>query len=149
MARKSKRPKRKSGARGKEGTNFADVVIRLIDAMYDLAQTGNIIGLIIFAIIAWAFYVTYKVPVGELQGALGGVGGFLASERFYIFPLTSVLAVSLITNVIQEKVYRRHIQDLTDHRRALVHGYEHGKLKSLDVHHTSDFDTEDPLEEKG
>jgi len=57
-------PKKKAiaadaGNAGK-GNGFASVAIRFIDALYDLAQTGNLIGIIIFAFVCWVFYVTYK-----------------------------------------------------------------------------------------
>jgi len=64
-------PKKKAiaadaGNAGK-GNGFASVAIRLIDALYDLAQTGNLIGLIIFAFVCWIFYVTYKLPPESLE----------------------------------------------------------------------------------
>lgn len=144
MAKKSKANRRKGTSRSKQQakgkTNFADILIRLIDAMYDLAQTGNLIGLILFGIICWVFYVTYKLPTDALQGFLGGIGEFIVSESFYLIPLLSVLTISVITNYIQAKVYRQHIQDLTDHRKVLIHGLERGELKKLSIHHTSGFD---------
>ncbi len=47
---KKKAVSAKAGVSGK-GNGFVDVAIRLIDALYDLAQTGNLIGLIIFAVV--------------------------------------------------------------------------------------------------
>ncbi len=121
-------------------TNAADVVIRLIDALYDLAQTGNLIGLILFGFIVWVFYVTYKLSETVLEGFLGNVGNFILSEGFYIWPLTSALVISLVANFLQAKVYRSHIQDLSEHRKILVHGLESGELKTLENHNSSNFD---------
>ncbi|MCB2262791.1 MAG: hypothetical protein LGR52_07625 [Candidatus Thiosymbion ectosymbiont of Robbea hypermnestra] len=129
----------KAGA-SEKGTGFADVIIRLIDALYDLAQTGNLIGLIIFGFVCWVFYVTYKLPPESLDGMLGGIGGFLISEKFCFLPLASVLIASLIANVVQAKVYKSHIHDLAEHRKFLVHGMETGALKPLMIHRSSGFD---------
>jgi hypothetical protein len=120
--------------------NFADVVIRLIDALYDLAQTGNLIGLIIFGFIGWGFLVTYKLPPEILGEFLGRIGEFLTSEKFYFFPLLSALATSVFTNVMQARVYKSHIHDLTEHRKNLVHGFQSGELKTLKNHTSSGFD---------
>ncbi len=123
-----------------KGKGLADVAIRLIDALYDLAQTGNLIGLIIIAFVCWIFYVTYKLPPESLEGVLGGIGIFLVSEKFYFFPLGSALIVSVITNVVQARVYRSHVHDLTEHRKYLIHGIKSGELKPLETHRSAGFD---------
>ena len=133
----------------KQETNWADVAIRLIDALYDLAQTGNLIGLVLFGIICWIFLISYRLPEDSLPGLLSGIGSFIASESFYILPLSSVLVISVIANFVQAKVYKSHIQDLTDHRKLLVHGLKNGKLKHLEKHHTSNFNIEDTSEKNG
>ncbi len=144
MSRKSKKPPpkktpRSSGAnKGKKG--WADVAIRMIDALYDLAQTGNLIGLFVFGFVCWIFYITYKLPPEFIESAASGIGIFLTNERFYFFPLVSVLIVSVITNIIQAKVYKSHIQDLTEQRSALVHGLQTGELTPLKTHRSSGFD---------
>ena len=141
MAKQGKRRVRKAPQKQKkQGTNFYDVAIRFIDALYDLAQTGNLIGLILFGFIVWTFYVTSKVSSTALEGFLGGIGNFIVSESFYLLPLTSALIVSVFANFIQARVYRSHIQDLSEHRKNLVHGLNSGDLKTLEEHHSSDFD---------
>lgn len=127
-----------SGASERKGA--ADVAIRLIDAMYDLAQTGNLIGLITFALVCWIFYITFKLPVESLETIFGSIGVFLASERFYFFPLISLSVISIITNIVQARIYKSHIQDLTEQRRILVHGLQEGTLKQLKQHNTSGYD---------
>jgi len=67
------------------------------------------------------------------------IGGFLISENFCFFPLASVLIASVITNIVQARVYKSHIHDLTEHRKYLVHGIESGKLKPLATHWSSGF----------
>ncbi|WP_141699321.1 hypothetical protein [Candidatus Thiosymbion oneisti] len=97
-------------------------------------------GLIIFAVVCWIFYITYKLPPESLESVLGGIGSFLISEKFCFFPLISVLVASVIANIVQAKVYRSHIQDLTEHRKYLVHGITTGELKPLVDHKSSGFD---------
>lgn len=122
-----------------------DVLIRLIDAIYDLAQTGNLIGLVVLGAVGWVLLATYKVPDSEMSGLLLQVAQFLGREKFYLFPLLALLAVSIATNAIQASVYRRHIKDLTEHRQRLVHGRETGELQPLEHHRSSNFDIEDEV----
>jgi len=146
MAGKSRKRGRSAGnsnrSRSEQTKGWADVAIRLIDVMYDLAQTGNLVGLIIIGFLAWVLIVTLKLPETSIESFFGDTGRFLISERFYLFPLASALAVSVITNFIQEKVYKAHIQELTEHRSLLVHGLETGELKPLKKHRTSGFDVQ-------
>lgn len=124
-------------------TNFADVAIRFIDALYDLAQTGNLIGLVVIGVVCWIFLVTYKLPPESIDKILGNIGLFLTTEKFYFFPLSLTITISLSANFIQAKVYRQHIKYLTEHRKKLVHGLDDGDLKVLTTHHTTDFNIED------
>ena len=145
MGRKlRKSPQRKSKepiiGKDQQSKGWADVVIRLIDALHDLAQTGNLIGLIVFGFVVWVFLVTYRIPPDSIGGFFGGFGNFLADEKFYLFPLGAALVVSVITNIVQAIVYKEHIHDLTEHRKHLIHGLQTGKLKPLETHRTSGFD---------
>ncbi|WP_316368082.1 hypothetical protein [Candidatus Thiodiazotropha sp. CDECU1] len=119
---------------------WADVAIRFIDALYDLAQTGNLVGLVLFGVVCWIFYITYKLPAESVEGLLYGIGNFLASESFYIVPFTAVIAYCGYTNLIQKRVYRTHIKDLAEHRQLLIHGLESGELSHLETHHSSEND---------
>lgn len=123
--------------KSKENTNWKDVIIRIIDALYDLAQTGNIIGLILLAFIIWIFSITYKVSPEYIEKSLDGFGAFLREEKFYFIPMGLALVFSLITNAYQAVIYKAHIKELTEHRKLLVHGLESGELNHLTVHRTS------------
>lgn len=113
-------------------TNGWDALIRMIDALYDLTQTGNLFGVILLDVMGWVLLATYKVPDNDIAGLLVRGGRFLADERFYLVPLLLALAFSVATNVIQSRVYRSHIKELKEHRKRLVHGREIGKLEPLD-----------------
>ena len=64
----------------------------------------------------------------------------MSNEKYYFVPLLSALVTSVIANIVQARVYRAHIQDLTEHRKLLVHGLETGELVKLKNHTTSGFD---------
>lgn len=119
---------------------WPDVFIRLIDAVYDLAQTGNLIALILLAVLGYLFYVTYRLESGAIEAAMWGLGSFLSSEKYYFLPMGLALLISLAANIVQAKVYRSHIQELTEHRKMLVHGLTTGDLSPLQNHTTSRFD---------
>lgn len=132
--------------KSEKNTNFADVLIRLIDYMYDLAQTGNLVGLVLFGFVCWVFVITYKIPAEEVSPLLREVGFFLSSEGFYFWPLSIALGVSLTANFVQSRVYKKHIQILTEHRKNLVHGLDSSKLGHLGNHNSSSFDIETDAE---
>lgn len=133
--------KRQAGKTGdSRQTNGWDALIRLIDTVNDLVQSGNLVALIILAIIGLAFFSVHKIPDAEMAGVLKGFGAFLKSESFYLLPLSTILTISVIANVLQARVYRKHIQDLTEQRKQLMHGLEDGSLKPLRTHRTSHFD---------
>lgn len=124
-------------------TTWPDFAIRLIDVIYELLQARNIIGFTLFVSTLIFFIVAARSPQGSISAASSGfqaVGTFLANEKFYIFPLGASLAFSLATNWIQHKVYREHINDLTEHRKLLVHGLQSGKLKPLKDHNSSGYE---------
>ncbi len=145
MGSKSRKQARSSAGNSekreaKKAKGWADVAIRLIDALYDLAQTGNLIGLIVLGLVCWIFLITFRLPEESIEVVLSGIGSFLVGERFYFFLLITALFVSVITNIVQANVYKAHIQDLTEHRKLLVHGLQSGELKPLKNHATSGFD---------
>lgn len=139
-------PKRHSPTQTPKPTaksTWPDVAIRLIDVIYELLQARNIIGYTLFVFTIILFIVAARSPQGSINAASSGlhsVGSFLSSEKFYIFPLGAALAFSVATNCIQHKVYRGHINDLTQHRKFLVHGLQSGKLKPLKDHNSSGYE---------
>ncbi|MCF7983263.1 MAG: hypothetical protein K9L70_02575 [Thiohalocapsa sp.] len=132
----------KPSAESTEKKGWPDVAYRLIDVLYDLVQTGNLIAILLIAVLIILFVVALRLPDDALAGTVSGIGAFFAKERYYILPLSALLLFSFFTNVIQARVYRAHIQDLTEHRKVLVHGLETGELKRLANHTSSGFDVE-------
>lgn len=124
----------------KKETNFNDVIIRLIDVLYDLINTGNFIGVILLSVIIMSFYSLYKLPPENINTCLLGIGRFAISEQYYLFPLGAALIICAAGNVIQYKVYKAEIKRLTEHRKLLIHGIKSGELKTLAKHSSSRFD---------
>ncbi len=136
---KGKNAKRTTEKEGRSN-GWPDVAIRVVDALYDLAQTGNLVGAIVVGLLLWFLIIAVRIPVDSIGSAFNGFWLFLSNEKYYFVPLLSALVVSVITNILQAKVYRAHIQDLTEHRKFLIHGLEAGKLSRLKNHTTSGFD---------
>ena len=45
----------------KRGANFNDVLIKLIDSVYNLVNSGNIVGVILLYFCVQVFYITQKL----------------------------------------------------------------------------------------
>ncbi len=133
--------KKKIVTRQKHQTNFNDVLIKLIDAVYNLVNSGNIVGVILLYFCVQVFYITQKLSAESLDKYLGH---FFAIDFFYLFPLVGLLIISVVTNVIQARVYRRHINSLVETRKELIHGLQSGEMKRLNRHTTSGIDTMEP-----
>jgi len=114
--------------------------INLTNKVYNLCNSGNIIGLLILALIGYVYFVTYSVPKEALPDLITRAGLFLRDEGFYFFPLGITLLISLIANMVQYKTYKKEIKRLTELRKTLIHGFKTGKFKNIDKHSTSNFD---------
>lgn len=122
--------------------NAHDVWIRLIDAFYNLAQSGNLFLLILFAFLAAFLIVVIKIPGDELPGLLAGLGRFFSREKFYFFPLGGTIGVCLLALFRQRRIYTAEIRRLTDERKRVIHGIESGELHTLEHHNSSGTDVE-------
>ena len=120
------------------GANFNDVLIKLIDSVYNLVNSGNIVGVILLYFCVQVFFITNKLTEDALDKYIGKIFAF---DYFYIFPLGVALGVSLIANFYQAKVYRRHIETLVETRKELIHGLQAGELKQLKKHASSGIDS--------
>lgn len=117
-----------------KGTNLNDVLIKLIDSVYNLVNSGNIVGVILLYFCVQVFYITKKLSAEALDGYVGKI---FSLDYFYIFPLGAVLALSVFANYYQARVYRKHIDDLVLTRTQLIHGLKTGELKKLKKHESS------------
>lgn len=122
-------------------TNIYDVLINLTNKIYDIVNSGNIIGIIavIFLLIIW------KLPPEYINAHLSTIISLFTAEKYYIIPMGSVLSFSVFINFYQRSTYREEIKRLTENRKTLVHGKENGTLKELPDHVSSQYD---PLEDE-
>jgi len=121
-------------------TNIYDVLIRIVDALYNLTNNGNIFGVVILFGFGFLVYLIEKVSQSFLEATIIQI---LSQEMFYIFPLGLALSISVTANVLQAKYYKSHIRTLTATRKELIHGLESGQMKHLTMETTSGID---PLE---
>lgn len=141
MSKSKVSPARGKVSPAKAGANFNDVLIRLIDAVYNLTNNGNIIGVFLLYLCVQVFYITQKLSVEALDKYLAKL---FALDYFYIYPLGGALAISLAANYFQARVYRQHIATLVQTRKELIHGLQAGELKTLKHHNTSGIDPLEP-----
>lgn len=130
--------KKKKSSEQKSRTNFNDVLIKLIDSVYNLVNSGNIVGVILLYFCVQVFYITQKLSAKDLDKYLGKA---FSIDYFYIYPLSVLLILSVITNFIQARVYRKHIDTHVQTRKELIHGLQSGELKTLKNHNTSGIDS--------
>ena len=142
--RKSTSKRRPTASKQKEHpTNFNDVLIRLIDAFYDLGQSGNLALMMIFTFVASLLILFIKLPPGDISGFFKDIGKFLSEEKFYLFPLGGAFCVSIYALFKQRQLYTKEINRLTRMRKKIIHGVEAGDLNALEHHNSSGFDVED------
>jgi hypothetical protein len=130
--------KKTSTGKAKSGANLFDVLIKLIDAVYNLTNSGNIVGVILLYFCAQVFYITQKLSADALDKYLSKL---FAMDFFYVYLVGGTLALSLVANFLQARVYRQHIKALVQTRKELIHGLQIGELKTLKHHGTSGIDS--------
>lgn len=130
--------------KAKAGANIYDVLIKLIDAVYNLVNSGNIVGVILLYFCVQVFYITQKLSDAALDKYLGKL---FTVDYFYVFPLGGALVISLLANYFQAHVYRKHIETLVQTRKELIHGLQTGELKTLKRHNTSGINSLEPSDD--
>jgi hypothetical protein len=119
------------------GTNGWDFGIHVANLFYRLANARNFVGLAILAFIGWVYLITYRLEPSSLEKL---ILEFVRSDYYYLWPLTTALAISLWGNYIQWRSYERHIRTHVETRKELMHGLQTGTLKPLKNHNTSGKD---------
>lgn len=133
-------PNKSENAQSGRRTNGWDACIKLIDALYNLANSGNIIGLMLFGVIVLTFFIIHKLSPDQLNGHLLFMSNILRHEKYYIFPLSTALAFSIVVICVQHRILKKEISRLTEERSQLMHGILSGKLKPIENHQSSEFD---------
>lgn len=139
MARGARKRKSTTSKRRSPSRNWADVAYHAVDSLYNLANTGNLIGVLLFGIVILTWILTYRMPEADLIVLVSGLGSFFLGEKFYTVPLLMLLAFCIFLKIRMNKVYKNEIQRLTDVRKELIHGFQSGTLVPLENHTTSDY----------
>lgn len=108
-----------------------------VGKLFDLVSTKNAGAVILFVTSLCILSVAFKYPSKELPDLLKGVGKFLRSERFYIFPLGMISIISIWGNFMQRKIYKKEIDRISAERKSVIHGIDSGELKILKKHNSS------------
>jgi hypothetical protein len=130
---KKKRPSQSS-------TNGWDAFINVTNKFYNLANSGNIIGLVVLGALGLIGLFMHRMPEDQLGPIAHSLLAFFSFEKFYLFPLVIVLGLSLIGNARQHRIYRKEIAHLAKEKKALILGIEQGELKILSKLASSKFD---------
>lgn len=138
MKKKADKPKKRELP--ERAPNIYDLLMRITDAAYDLINNGNILGLLSFGSLVFVFFLAHKTPSPDTGKICLEIISLMKTDRFYIFPLGTFLAISFVVNIAQKIVYTAEIKRLTEQRSKLIHGTESGELKPLDDHTPSGFD---------
>lgn len=115
-------------------TNIFDVLIRIVDVIYNLLNTGNIIGVFLLFFGFEVFFITQKLTPEKLDSYLSKL---FEIECFFAYPLILALITSVAANIIQKKTYLKHIDDLKETRDKLIYGLKAGDFKKLKQQHSS------------
>lgn len=120
---------------GPHPTNIYDAMIAFSNHLYNLANTGNVVGLLILAALIVVAMLAWRIPGDQIPEVIK----LLLNYSHVAFPM-GALAISILGNWLQWKVYNRHIRNMTEERDYLIHGLESGDLVKLNSHSSSGID---------
>jgi hypothetical protein len=135
--------KRKKGVMQKQntphkGANFNDVLIKLVDAIYNLVNSGNIAGVILLFLCYQTWYITSKLSADSLDKFITNI---FSLKFYYLIPLVVALSISVSINFFQRAIYKRRINDLIQTRKELIHGLQSSELQVLKRHNPCGIDS--------
>ena len=121
-------------------TNKWDFSINLTNKLYNLVNSGKIIGIVVITLLGYLFYVTSKVPDNEVAHLILAVLEFLKNCGFYFIPLSITNITLIVGIIIQKKIYTKEIKRMAKFRKKVIHGIETGELQMIQKHSSSNFD---------
>ena len=129
MAKGQKPPQRQ--------TTLWDFLIAVVNRLYNLLKTGNVFYAIILTLLLNSTIFLVKYPSNELPDLVRWFGKYLNNEKFYIFPLGSLVLLELGALIYQRNKYKKEIDRLCEERKQLVHGLKNNELSTISKHHSS------------
>lgn len=136
-----KNSRKSTSGEGADHATWPDVWKTGLDNLYNLAQSGNIYGLVALFLAVTLAVLAYRLPAESLLSLVG----FIVDEHNYIlFLLSGLLLLSLFANWLQWKIYIPQIKELADQRKQAMQGLASGELSPLSAisTSTSSFDLE-------
>lgn len=125
---KKKKKEKVSNAPEPKATNLYDVLIKALDVGYNLANTGNAVGLVLLTICITFLMIVYKTPPDRVPELMKLI---LEFNYTYALFLGLALSISLSANFYQRTVYHVHIESLTKRRDELIYGLKSGEYSKL------------------
>ena len=120
--------------------SWSKVASDLLKYTYNLANSGNFIGVLLLLGFSFLFLIAWRVPREILGEQLSEIIFLVTTPNYICYVLGGCLTFSIFANFLQERIYRRHIKTLTEVRKTLIHGLDSGDLKPLKKHNPSGFD---------
>jgi hypothetical protein len=134
-----KKARKPTSAEGTDHATWPDVWKTGFDNLYNLAQSGNIYGLVALFLAVTLAILAYRLPAESL---LSLVGFFVDEHNYLLFLLSGLLVLSLFANWLQWRTYIPQIKELADQRKQTMKGLASGELSPLSDVSTSNFDLE-------
>lgn len=121
-------------------TNGWDVCIKGLDVGYNLANSGNVIGLLLLGFMIIVGIVSWRLTPEQLNGHVSFIFAFLAHEKYFFIPLVSLNVFLVYVIRFQNRIHKAEIKRLTKERQELMHGRQNGTLRVIPEHQSSNFD---------
>ena len=118
----------------KHNHNFNDVLVLLINKIYNLINSGQIVGLFIMYLCYLILQVVEKLSQNDLAEFIRQL---LSLNYFYAIPPSIVMLITIYWANKQKKVYEKKKSELIETRSRLMHGQSAGELQPLKKHRTS------------
>lgn len=93
-------------------TNGYDVVIKFIDRSYALINSGNLVGAFLLMVIVIIFVIAIRLTPKDLNAQVGTIVAMVSSERYYIFPMSTLIGVLFIALYYERKTHVAEIKRL-------------------------------------
>ncbi|QUX96564.1 hypothetical protein C0J08_14670 [Marinomonas sp. CT5] len=106
----------------------------LINKVYNLINSGQIVGVIILAFLYISYHIVDRLPQNDLADFIRQL---LSLNYFYAIPPTIVMLITIYWANRQKKLYEEKIAHLLEVRKRLMHSNDGDGKQALRKHRTS------------
>lgn len=126
-------------------TNFFDVLVQLINGIFNLFKVEKIVCLIILYLLGRDYYIIHKIgdnaDIRNLLIDTRIIEKVFQNDNTLIVAMGALivvlLAIILIFIFLVRPMYVKEIERLSEVRKELIHGISSGKMKTIKKHRTS------------